>query len=89
MFRGILMQTGSWFKIPILSIIIQAIIFAFSHRYNSLRFFEMLVNGFMWGFFTLKTNGLEWAVPYILRIIQCSFIHYVWAFNFNFISAIV
>lgn len=60
MFRGILMQTlGSWFKIPILAIIIQAIIFAFAHGYNSLGFFEMIVNGLMWGFFTWKTNGLE------------------------------
>ena len=60
MFRGILMQTlGSWFKIPLLAIIIQAIIFAFAHGYNSFGFFEILVNGLMWGFFTWKTNGLE------------------------------
>ena len=60
MFRGLLMQTlGSWFKIPVLAIVIQAIIFAFVHGYNSLGFFEILVNGLMWGFFTWKTNGLE------------------------------
>ncbi len=60
MFRGILMQTlGSWFKSPFLAIIIQAIIFAFAHGYNSFGFFEILVNGLMWGFFTWKTNGLE------------------------------
>ena len=62
MFRGILMQTlGSWFKIPLLAVIIQAIIFAFAHGYNSLGFFEILINGLMWGFFTWKTNGLEVA----------------------------
>ena len=60
MFRGLLMQTlGSWFKIPVLAIVIQAIIFAFVHGYNSLGFFEILVNGLMWGFFPWITNGLE------------------------------
>lgn len=59
-FRGILMQTlGSWFNIPVLAIILQAIIFALFHGYNSFGFFEMLVNGLMWGFFTWKTAGLE------------------------------
>ena len=37
MFRGLLMQTlGSWFKIPVLAIIIQAVIFAVVHSYNNI-----------------------------------------------------
>ena len=59
-FRGILMQTfGSWFKLPVIAIILQAIIFAIAHGYNSFGFFEMTVNGLMWGFFTWKTAGIE------------------------------
>ncbi|MBQ7928664.1 MAG: CPBP family intramembrane metalloprotease [Methanobrevibacter sp.] len=60
MFRGILMQTlGSWFKIPILAVIIQAIIFALAHGYNSFGFVEMIVSGLVFGFFAWKTNGIE------------------------------
>ena len=59
-FRGLLMQTlGSWFKIPILVLILQAIIFAFGHDYNSLGIFETLVTGLGYGFFAWKTNGIE------------------------------
>jgi len=60
MFRGILMQTlGSWFKIPILAVIIQAIIFAMAHGYNSFGFLEVLAMGLVCGFFAWKTNGIE------------------------------
>ena len=60
MFRGLAMQTlGSWFKIPVLALIIQAVIFALSHGYNTFGLFEILVNGLMWGFFAWKTGGLE------------------------------
>lgn len=60
MFRGLLMQTfGSWFKIPILAVIIQAVFFALAHGYNSFGFTEMIVMGLISGFLTWKTNGLE------------------------------
>lgn len=60
MFRGILLQTlGSWFKIPVLAIVIQALIFAAAHGYNSFGFIEMVVAGLIFGFFAWKTNGLE------------------------------
>ena len=60
MFRGVLLQTlGSWFKIPVLAIVIQAIIFAMAHGYNSFGFFETLVMGLICGFFAWKTNGIE------------------------------
>ena len=59
-FRGFFMQTlGSWFKVPVLAIIIQAIIFAMSHGYNSIGLFETLVSGLGLGFLAWKTNGLE------------------------------
>ena len=60
MFRGFTMQTlGSWFKIPILAIVLQAIIFAMGHGYNSIGIFETFVFGLGCGFFAWKTNGIE------------------------------
>ena len=59
-FRGLLMQSlGFWFNIPILALLIQAVIFAAFHGYNSLGIFEVFVSGLVMGFFTWKTNGLE------------------------------
>ncbi|MBR0370580.1 MAG: CPBP family intramembrane metalloprotease [Methanobrevibacter sp.] len=60
LFRGILLQTlGSWFKIPILAIVIQALIFGLVHGYNSFGFIETLITGLICGFFAWKTNGIE------------------------------
>ncbi|WP_407424695.1 CPBP family intramembrane glutamic endopeptidase [Methanobrevibacter sp.] len=59
-FRGFLMQTfGSWFKIPALAIVLQAVIFALLHGYNGIGLFETLVMGLGYGFFAWKTNGIE------------------------------
>ena len=59
-YRGLIMQTfGSWFKIPVLAVVLQAIIFSISHGYNSLGLFEVFVSGIIFGFFTWKTNGIE------------------------------
>lgn len=59
-FRGLLMQSlGSWFNMPILALLIQAVIFALFHGYNSLGIFGVFVSGLVMGFFTWKTNGLE------------------------------
>ena len=60
MFRGFLLQTfGSWFKIPVLAIVIQAIIFALFHGYNSFGLLGVLFMGLIYGFFAWKTNGIE------------------------------
>ena len=59
-FRGLIMQTlGSWFKIPIVTIVLQSIIFAVAHGYNTFGLVEIFVSGLVFGFFTWKTNGLE------------------------------
>lgn len=59
-YRGLIMPTlGSWFNIPILAIIIQAVIFSVSHGYNSFGLIEILVSGIIFGFFAWKTNGIE------------------------------
>lgn len=60
LFRGLIMQTlGSWFKIPILAIILQAIFFAMVHGYNSLGVIEVGISGLLYGILTWKTNGIE------------------------------
>ena len=59
-FRGLLMQSfGSWFKIPILAIIIQALIFAAVHPYNSLGVIAIGFSGIVYGLLAWRTNGLE------------------------------
>ena len=59
-YRGLIMQTfGSWFKIPVLAIVLQAIIFSVSHGYNSLGLVEVFVSGLIFGFLTWETNGIE------------------------------
>ena len=59
-FRGLIMQTfGAWFKIPIVAVILQSIIFALSHGYNTFGLFEIFVSGLIFGFFAWKTNDLE------------------------------
>lgn len=59
-FRGFLMQTlGSWFSMPVLALIIQAIAFTFMHDYNSLGMIAIFVSGITYGFLAWKSNGLE------------------------------
>ena len=59
-YRGLIMQTfGSWFKIPILAIILQSIVFAVSHGYNSIGNIEVFVSGLLMGFLAWKANGIE------------------------------
>ncbi|MBO6274450.1 MAG: CPBP family intramembrane metalloprotease, partial [Methanobrevibacter sp.] len=57
-FRGLIMQSiGSWVKIPVLTIVIQAIIFAALHGYNNLGVLIIFISGLVMGFFAWKTNG--------------------------------
>ena len=59
-YRALFMQTfGSWFKIPILAVILQGIIFALSHGYDNLGNIEVFIFGLGTGFLAWKTNGLE------------------------------
>ena len=59
-FRGALMQAlGSWFKIPILAIIIQAIIFALLHSYDALGVVSIAISGVVFGLLAWRTNGIE------------------------------
>ena len=60
--RGLLMQTfGSWFKIPIVAIFLQAIIFSLLHPYKILAAIGVFCVGFVYGFITWYGQGLESA----------------------------
>ena len=59
-FRGLLMQAfGSWFKIPVLAVILQAIPFTLMHPYNFIGMLDILVYGLLYGIVAWKTKGLE------------------------------
>ena len=60
LFRGFLMQTfGAWFRIPVLAIVLQAIVFALGHTYNTIGLIAVCFNGIMWGIIAWQTKGLE------------------------------
>ena len=60
LFRGLIMQSfGSWFNIPILAIIIQALAFGATHSYNSIGVVTIILGGVVYGLLTWKTNGIE------------------------------
>ena len=59
-FRGLIMQTfGSWFKIPVLAVVLQAIVFAAIHGYNSLGNVAILISGILMGIIAWKSDGIE------------------------------
>ena len=60
LFRGVLMQAlGSWFKKPIVAIILQSLIFVTVHPYNFIGMVDIFVYGLFYGLVTWKTKGLE------------------------------
>ena len=60
MFRGVIMQSfGSWFTIPILAIIIQALAFGATHTYNIIGVVTIILGGVVYGLLAWKTNGIE------------------------------
>ena len=61
LFRGLLMQSlGSWFKIPLLAIVLQAVIFGIIHnQYDMMGMGAILFSGLVYGFLTSYTKGLE------------------------------
>ena len=58
--RGLLMQTfGSWFKIPIVAVVLQALIFAVLHPYQLFAFAGVFCTGLFYGLITWYGQGLE------------------------------
>ena len=87
-FRGFLMQTfGSWFKIPVVSIIAQAVIFAAGHPYDLLGVLDIFIVGVILGLIAYKTNGLEAGSA--LHSINNLSLFYLIAFGFEVSSSTV
>lgn len=61
MFRGFLMQTlGSWFRIPVLAILLQALIFGVLHgQYNLAGMGAVFITGLVYGLLVYHIQGLE------------------------------
>ncbi len=59
-FRGFLMQTfGSWFRIPVLSIVCSAALFAVVHAYNLIGIFGIFLSGVFYCLDTWFAGGIE------------------------------
>ena len=50
---------GSWFRIPIVAIVLQAVLFAASHGYNYIGLIEVGLTGLCFGFLTWYSKSLE------------------------------
>ena len=60
MFRGLLMQTfGGWFRIPVIAVILQALIFMAMHPYNLTGKLTILATGCMMGLMAWISRGIE------------------------------
>lgn len=60
MCRGFLMQTlGSWFRIPVVAIVIQALFFTVLHSYNLIGLVDILFSGLCYGLVAWYCDGLE------------------------------
>lgn len=60
LFRSFLMQTfGSWFKIPVLAIVLQTLIFAAMHPYNMIGVAEIVCSGVTMGLIAWLAHGIE------------------------------
>ena len=59
-FRGFIMQTvGSWFKLPVVGLVVSAVAFAAGHPYNDIGVVLIFFNGIIWGVVAWVTKGLE------------------------------
>ena len=60
MFRGLIMQTfGGWFRIPVVAVILQALIFMAMHPYNLTGKLTILATGCMMGLMAWISRGIE------------------------------
>ena len=60
LFRGLLMQTfGSWFRLPIIAVILQSVIFALMHPYNTIGQIGIFVSGCVFALSAWIGRGIE------------------------------
>ena len=84
-FRGLFMQTfGSWFKVPIIAIVLQTAIFASAHPYNFIGVLEIWVAGIGLGIIAWLAKGLESSCAY--HIVNNMTVFYLTGFGFGAIG---
>lgn len=85
-FRGLVMQTfGSWFKVPIVAIVLQTVAFASLHPYNFVGVLEIYTAGIGLGIIAWLAKGLEASCAY--HIVNNMTIFYLTGFGFGEISS--
>ncbi|MBR6472476.1 MAG: CPBP family intramembrane metalloprotease [Firmicutes bacterium] len=81
-FRGLFMQTfGSWFKVPIVAIVLQTMVFASAHPYNFVGVLEIYVVGIGLGIIAWLAKGLESSCAY--HIVNNMTLFYLTGFGFG------
>ncbi len=64
-FRGLLMQTlGSWFRLPVIAVILQSAIFALMHPYNTIGQIGIFVSGCVFALTAWIGRGIEVSSAY-------------------------
>lgn len=85
-FRGLLMQTlGSWIKLPIIAVLLQAVIFASEHPYNRIGQVGIFLTGTVFALSAWMGRGLE--VPAAFHICNNMTIFYLQGLNMTTISS--
>lgn len=86
MFRGFVMQTfGSWFRIPVIAVILQALIFAAGHPYNRIGHIAIAISGAAFALSAWFGRGLE--VSAALHIVNNMTIFYLQGFGMTTVSS--
>lgn len=85
-FRGFLMQTlGSWVRLPVLAVILQALIFASGHPYNRIGQVGIFITGIVFAVSAWMGRGLE--IPAAMHICNNMTIFYLQGLNMATISS--
>ena len=84
-FRGLLMQTiGSWFRIPVIAVILQSLVFVSMHPYDTLGKVEIFISGMVFAVTAWLGRGIE--VPAAYHICNNMAIFYLQGMNMATIS---
>ena len=84
-FRGLLMQTfGSWFRLPVIAVILQTVIFAAMHPYDMIGKIGILVSGLVFAVSAWIGRGIEVSSAY--HICNNMTIFYLQGMNLSTIS---
>ena len=84
--RGFILQTvSSWFKLPVVGVIVQTIVFAVGHPYNAVGMTEIVISGILYALICLCTKGIESGSA--LHIVNNMTLIYMAGFGFGSISS--